>query len=174
MAASPAKQPDSAPGRVREFQAAADELDRLAKHSRHVSEEERERYARPVAKMLRETAEVAYNVSGSYPSAWTHYMSARRAFGSDAALALALGVNRSRVARWKQGERPDPANGEKLRDFHIVVSLLTGYLEDKAIPDWLHGFNPHLSDRRPVDVLRSGRLSEVVRAIEAEKSGAFA
>lgn len=55
-----------------------------------------------------------------------------------------------------------------------VVSLLRGFLEKEIIIDWLFGINAHLGDRRPLDVLRDGRLSEVVAAVEAEKSGAFA
>jgi hypothetical protein len=78
------------------------------------------------------------------------------------------------VARWKQGEIPDRENARFLRDVGIVVSLLDEYLDDDVIPDWLHGVNAHLGDRRPLEAIREGRLSEVVRAIEAEKSGAFA
>jgi hypothetical protein len=36
------------------------------------------------------------------------------------------------------------------------------------------GHNAHLSDRRPVDLLREGNLSGVIAAIEALKSGAYA
>jgi transcriptional regulator with XRE-family HTH domain len=102
------------------------------------------------------------------------YLSARRGFPTDAALAEAFPVSPSRVARWKRGETPDAENARFLRDLGIVASLLEGYVEEEVIPDWLHGVNAHLGDRRPVDVLRAGRLSEVIRAIEAEKSGAFA
>ena len=43
-----------------------------------------------------------------------------------------------------------------------------------VVAKWLRGTNAHLGDRRPIDVIRQGRLSEVVAAIEAEKAGAFA
>lgn len=102
------------------------------------------------------------------------YLAARRGFPTDAALAEAFPVSPSRVARWKRGEKPDAENARFLRDLGIVVSVLDGYLEEEVVADWLHGVNAHLGDRRPVDVLRAGRLSEVIRAIEAEKSGAFA
>jgi len=54
------------------------------------------------------------------------------------------------------------------------VSLLEGFLEEGSIAKWLRGMNAHLGDRRPIDVIRQGRLSEVVAAIEAERAGAFA
>lgn len=102
------------------------------------------------------------------------YLYARRAFESDAELADAFPVSPSRVARWKQGDAPDAENARLLRDLGIVVALLDGWLEEEAVADWLHGVNAHLGHRRPLDVVRDGRLSEVVRAIEAERSGAFA
>ena len=49
-----------------------------------------------------------------------------------------------------------------------------GFLDVSSIPKWLRGLNAHLGDRRPIDVIRQGRLSEVIAAIEAEKAGAFA
>lgn len=98
---------------------------------------------------------------------------ARRAFGSDAELARLLGVDRSRISRWRQGDVPDPANADRVVGIDAVVELLSGFLDDRSIPKWLFGVNTHLGDRRPVDVLVSGRLSEVIAAVEAEKSGAF-
>lgn len=101
------------------------------------------------------------------------YRSARRAFDSDADLAAVLGVHRSNVTRWKRGET-SPENEELLVGLDVIVTLLTGFLEPESIPDWLRGFNAHLGNRRPLDVLRMGQLSEVIRAIEAEKRGVFA
>ncbi len=98
---------------------------------------------------------------------------ARRAFGSDAELARILGVDRSRISRWRQGDVPDPVNADRVVGIDAVVELLSGFLDDRSIPKWLFGVNTHLGDRRPVDVLVSGRLSEVIAAVEAEKSGAF-
>ncbi len=98
---------------------------------------------------------------------------ARRAFSSDAELARLLGVDRSRISRWRQGDVPDPANADRVVGIDTVVELLSGFLDERSIPKWLYGINAHLGDRRPVDVLQSGRLSEVIAAIEAEKSGAY-
>jgi hypothetical protein len=52
--------------------------------------------------------------------------------------------------------------------------LLTGYLEPGSILKWLRGVNAHLDNRRPVDLIRQGSLSEVIAAIEAMKRGAYA
>ena len=100
--------------------------------------------------------------------------SARRAFETDAELADLLGVDRAQPARWRAGQVPDPANREKIVALDVVVELLSGYLSPSSIPKWLNGTNAHLGNRRPVALLREGNLSEVIAAIEAEKSGAFA
>jgi hypothetical protein len=102
------------------------------------------------------------------------YHVAKVAFPDDADLARSLGVHRSAVVRWKRGETPAPQNWEQLVGLDAVVSLLEGFLELASIPKWLRGLNAHLGERRPIDVIRQGRLSEVVAAIEAEKAGAFA
>jgi transcriptional regulator with XRE-family HTH domain len=123
--------------------------------------------------MIMESGQTRRSSRGA--SALAHrYTVARRAFVSDAEMAESLGVHRSQIARWKQGTPPDPKNAERLLGLDVVVSLLEGFLEAESIPKWLRGTNAHLSHRRPLDVLREGRLSEVIRAIEAERSGAFA
>lgn len=100
--------------------------------------------------------------------------SVRRVFPSDAAVADALGVSRAQPPRWRTGQTPDRENDHKLVALDAVVSLLTGYLEPEAIPDWLEGMNPFLNNRRPISLLQKGRLAEVVAAIQAEQSEAYA
>jgi hypothetical protein len=102
------------------------------------------------------------------------YFLVRSAFPSDAAIADFAGIDRSRVTRFKQGKNLEPATDELLYDVSVVVSKLRGFLDDDLIPEWLRGVNAHLGHRVPLDVIRTGRMSEVVAAIEAEKSGAFA
>jgi len=102
------------------------------------------------------------------------FASVRAVFRSDAEVATLLDADRSRAARWKAGAAMDAARWEFLQALDTVVGLLRGWLAPTTIPKWLHGVNAHLGHRRPLDVLRDGRLSEVIAAIEAEKSGAFA
>jgi hypothetical protein len=102
-----------------------------------------------------------------------HYYEARRGFPSDSALADACGVHRSRVARWKLGEEPEPANARLLRDLATVVSRLADYYDADVIPDWLYGNSPDLGGLRPMDVLRRGGLVQVLAAAEAQTSGSF-
>ncbi len=94
--------------------------------------------------------------------------------GSQAEVARLLGVSRSRVSRWLRNEDPDPANQRMVHSIEYVVGrLLTIYERDTALK-WLRGTNAHLGGRRPVDLLAAGRVVEIIGALEAEETGAYA
>lgn len=69
---------------------------------------------------------------------------------------------------------PDPENAHWLAGLDVVAELLSGYLNQETIPEWLNGLTPQLQNRTPLFMLRKGRLPEVIAAIQAEKSGAYA
>lgn len=101
-------------------------------------------------------------------------LSIQRAVPNDAQLCELLGADPSVLAAWRDGERVSPELHESLVGLDLVIELLSDLLEPDSILPWLLGFNAHLGDRRPVDVLRSGPLSDVIGAIDAQRSGAFA
>jgi hypothetical protein len=98
----------------------------------------------------------------------------RRDFKSGAAVADLLGVNRSQVTRWLRGAGIDPLNAERIDLLEMVWSNLLRLYEPAAARSWLFGLNPHLGDRRPIDVIRAGRTEELMRAIRAERAESFA
>ncbi len=150
-------------------------LDKSAQESKHIGKHKELELPEDFdAQVLNSIATISNQLIKNLPGPWVYYLSARKAFRSDAELAEELGVNRSSVTRWKKGLPADQKNEDMLRDLTVVISLLTGYIESSVIPDWLHGLNPMLGNRRPIDVIKTGRLSEVISTIEAEKSGAFA
>lgn len=102
------------------------------------------------------------------------FLVARSVFSSDAAMADAFGVDRSNMTRWKHGTGVSPEHRDRIEGIETVVALLVEVLSPSTIPKWLRGINAHLGNRRPLDVLLAGRLSEVIAAVENERSGAFA
>ncbi len=54
----------------------------------------------------------------------------------------------------------------------VLAGVATGLLALTLA--WLFGLNPSLNDRRPIDLIRAGRTEELMRAIRAERSDAFA
>ncbi|MBA2245001.1 MAG: hypothetical protein H0W11_08585 [Gemmatimonadetes bacterium] len=100
-----------------------------------------------------------------------YYTVARQAFPSDAALAAAFPVHRSRITNWKRGEAPDEYNATLLRDLAVAVDELKKVYDPEVIADWL--FADRLGGPRPIDLLREGKLAEVLQLINAASSGAY-
>lgn len=91
--------------------------------------------------------------------------------GSQRQLARALGVDPAQVSRWRRGLPTDPRNAERVDVLELVVSELVRLYEAPAARRWLEGANPHLGDRRPIDVVRSGRPEQLLVALRAERAG---
>ena len=109
------------------------------------------------------------------PVATARKVEALRAdFRSAAQLADMLGVSRSQVTRWLRGAGIDPLNAERVDLLELVWSNLLRLYEREAALAWLFGVNPLLGDRRPIDLIRTGRAEELMRAIRAERSDTFA
>jgi uncharacterized protein (DUF2384 family) len=98
----------------------------------------------------------------------------REDLGSGGVLADLLGVSRSRITRWLQGEGIDPLNAEKVDLLELVLANLLRIYEPDAAREWLLGLNPILGDRRPIDLVRAGRTEELMRAVRAERADSFA
>jgi transcriptional regulator with XRE-family HTH domain len=97
-----------------------------------------------------------------------------RDFRSQRRLADALGVSPAQVSRWKRGQGIDPDNAERLDLLELVMSALLRMYEPQTVEDWLFGFNPFLRNRRPIDVIRQGRVEELLAAIRQERAESYA
>ena len=95
-------------------------------------------------------------------------------FRSQRKLAEALGVSPAQVGRWIRGQGVDPQNAERVDVLELVMASLLRLYEPAASELWLFGVNPHLGDRRPIDLVRRGRAQELLSAIAAERAGSFA
>jgi transcriptional regulator with XRE-family HTH domain len=94
--------------------------------------------------------------------------------GSQRKLAELLGVSPAQVTRWLKGGGIDPLNAERVDLLELVFSHLLRVYEPEAAKLWLTGLNPHLRNRRPVDMIRMGRWQELLAAIADERAGGFA
>src|SRR5262245_32796254 len=70
--------------------------------------------------------------------------SARLGFHSDSELADYLDVDKSRITRWRKGERPEPEVLNRLIGLEAVVALLQTWLAPTVVADWLGGVNAQL------------------------------
>jgi len=95
-------------------------------------------------------------------------------FRSQRRLAEALGVSPAQIGRWIRGQGIDPRNAERVDVLELVMASLLRLYPPAAAEPWLFGLNPHLGDRRPIDLVRAGRAEELLEAIAAERAGSFA
>jgi uncharacterized protein (DUF2384 family) len=100
--------------------------------------------------------------------------SAEVAFRNRAALAEWLGIERSQITRAAAGQSIGGAAGWRMKGLAAVVTALLDVYDPEVVPDWLAGINPHLNDRRPLDVLAQGDVASVMAALQAEQAGSFA
>jgi uncharacterized protein (DUF2384 family) len=96
------------------------------------------------------------------------------AFGSRAALAKWIGTHRSQITRVAKGQELSGEAGWRLSGLAAVVTGLLAIYEPEAVSGWLHGNNPHLGDRRPLDVLAGGDVAAVMAAVQAARTGVYA
>lgn len=95
-------------------------------------------------------------------------------FRSQRRLADALGVSPAQVSRWTRGQGIDPHNAERLDLLELTMSFLLRLYEPETAERWLFGLNPHLSNRRPIDLIRAGRTQELFTALRQERAGSYA
>lgn len=98
-----------------------------------------------------------------------------RALGSQTRVADLLEVSRSQPGKWSKGEElPSPERARALIDLDHVVARVVSWLGPDMTISWLNGSNAFLDGARPIDVLRVRGSSEVIDALDAEMSGAYA
>ncbi len=98
----------------------------------------------------------------------------RAGLGSNRAIAAVLGVSHSQVTRWRQGQRPDRENADRLAGLALAVEMLLRWLDPDIVEEWLTGANAHLGGATPSYCIQQSRMAEVIGAVEAMKSGVFA
>ena len=106
--------------------------------------------------------------------AQSHLKMIRAGVRSDRAVAAVLGVSHSQVSRWRQGQRPDRENADRLAGLALVVEMLLRWLDADIVEEWLTGANAHLDGATPSYFIQRSQLAEVVGAVEAMKTGVFA
>ncbi len=94
--------------------------------------------------------------------------------GGQAKLARILGVQRSTVSRWVRGSPPDPTLTSRVEALEFVLAEARRLFGIRGAEKWLRGLDPRLGERRPADLLRTGHVVEVVRALSEHGAGSYA
>ncbi len=95
--------------------------------------------------------------------------------GGVTALARALNVSPSQPSRWRTGaEVPSPEVAARLLDLEHVLALAMQAWDSEVVMDWMNSANGFLSGAEPIEVLRQYGSQEVIGALQATLSGAYA
>jgi uncharacterized protein (DUF2384 family) len=95
--------------------------------------------------------------------------------GGPRAAARTLGVAASQPSRWASGEStPGPQQARLLADLDHAFAVALQVWHPDVARDWMTTANAFLDGARPLDVIRSRGSGDVVQALRAESSGAFA
>lgn len=104
----------------------------------------------------------------------SHYLRARFAFKSDLEMAQKLGLDRTRLIAWKKGAAvPRQEHVRFLADVATTVDALRRILHPAVVTSWLTAPKFDLGDRTPIEMLREGRLPEVLQSVNATEHGAY-
>lgn len=90
-------------------------------------------------------------------------------------IAEALGVHRQTVFRYRKLKSvPSAEVKDRLAKIREISFLLNEVFVDRdAQLKWLYGPVPMLRDRRPIDLIRKGKLDDVISVLADHYSGAF-
>jgi putative toxin-antitoxin system antitoxin component (TIGR02293 family) len=93
----------------------------------------------------------------------------------NADLAAALQVDRRTIQRYRNEDTlPTRKVRERLARLREISILLEEvYRTSEGAITWLYTPVPLLEGRRPIDLMRRGKLDEVITALETYQSGAF-
>lgn len=115
-----------------------------------------------------------YEISAEWLIFLSHYIRARRAFASDVQMAEMLGLDRTRLIAWKKGtSAPRQEHVRYLADVATTVDALMRFLHPSVVAGWLTAPKFEFADRTPVDMLREGRLPDVLLSVNATEHGAY-
>lgn len=90
-------------------------------------------------------------------------------------LAKILGVSPSQPSRWQSGqEAPGPDVAAKFLDLDHVIALAVQTWHPAVVMDWMTTGNGFLEGGRPIDVLLQRGSADVIDALQASLSGAYA
>jgi uncharacterized protein (DUF2384 family) len=90
-------------------------------------------------------------------------------------LARTLGVSASQPSRWRSGQEvPSPAIASRLLDLDHVLALAAQTWHPDVVRDWMTTGNGFLGGARPLDVVVQRGAPEVIDALKATISGAYA
>ena len=92
----------------------------------------------------------------------------------DVDVASLLGTQPETVSRWDDGRAYPEAIAEKtLLEVEYIVDLLADFYQPDEAREWIFSSQKLLSGSAPADLIREGRVDEVLRLVGQLREGAY-
>lgn len=90
-------------------------------------------------------------------------------------VAKMLGTTPETVSRWNHGRsHPRPSKERMLVDLEYIVKRLAEFYPDpRTVRSWLYSRHRYSDGVRPADLIKQGRVQEVLEAIQAMGSPTY-
>jgi uncharacterized protein (DUF2384 family) len=88
-------------------------------------------------------------------------------------LAEIVNTRERTIYRWLKGQSdPQPSSQKKIDQMNVLLDLCNEIFKQKGkLGEWLGRKVPALRNRRPIDLIRDGRLEEVAEVLEQVAEG---
>jgi len=92
----------------------------------------------------------------------------------DVEVANLLGIRPEIVARWDEGRAYPEANTEKtLLEIEYIVDLLADFYQPTEARQWIFSAQKLLSGASPAELIRTGKVDEVLRFVGQLREAAY-
>jgi hypothetical protein len=89
-------------------------------------------------------------------------------------VANLLGTRPETVSRWNQGRAyPQPGTEKTLLELEYIVDLLADFYEPNEARQWIFAPQKHLDGRSPAQLIREGRIDQVMRLVHQLRDAVY-
>jgi len=89
-------------------------------------------------------------------------------------VANLLGTRPETVSRWNQGRAYPHASTEKtLLELEYIIDQLSDFYEPNEARQWIFSPQKHLAGASPAELIRNGRIDEVLRLVNQLRDSVY-
>lgn len=89
-------------------------------------------------------------------------------------VANLLGTRPETVSRWNRGRAYPQASTEKtLLELEYIVDQLSDFYEPHEVRQWIFAPQKHLEGKSPAELIRDGRIDEVMRLVNQVRDAVY-
>ncbi len=89
-------------------------------------------------------------------------------------VANLLGTRPETVSRWNQGRAyPQPSKEKTLLELEYIVDQLSDFYDPSEARHWIFSPQKHLEGRSPAELIRDGKIDDVMHLVNQLRDGVY-